>query len=82
MTMRALARPGWACLGLWLSVVSPAQAHDGHQRPLVFPDTAEGLKVLSVDLYTHGVFSDGSVWPTIRVEEARRDGIAPTTSSL
>ncbi|HAO89312.1 MAG TPA: PHP domain-containing protein, partial [Gammaproteobacteria bacterium] len=28
-----------------------------------------------VDLHTHSVFSDGHVWPRIRVGEAIRDGL-------
>ena len=43
---------------------------------LVFPDTSDGRKVLSVDLHTHSVFSDGHVWPTVRTWEAQRDGLA------
>ena len=44
-------------------------------RPIaVFPDVGN-LKVLSVDLHTHSVFSDGHVWPSIRAEEAARDQI-------
>ena len=39
-----------------------------------FPDVGQ-LKVLSVDLHTHSVFSDGHVWPSIRAEEAARDKI-------
>lgn len=30
---------------------------------------------LSTDLHIHTVFSDGAVWPSIRVEEARREGL-------
>jgi len=30
---------------------------------------------LSTDLHIHTVFSDGDVWPSIRVEEARREGL-------
>ena len=30
---------------------------------------------LSMDLHIHSVFSDGNVWPTIRVDEARREGL-------
>lgn len=30
---------------------------------------------LSTDLHIHSVFSDGNVWPSIRVEEARREGL-------
>lgn len=44
------------------------------ERAIVFPDTAE-YKTLVVDLHTHSVFSDGHVWPRIRVEEALRDGL-------
>lgn len=39
-----------------------------------FPDAA-GFKTLVCDFHTHTVFSDGQVWPTVRVEEARREGI-------
>ena len=43
-------------------------------RRIEFPDTADHLTVV-VDLHTHSVFSDGHVWPKIRVEEALRDGL-------
>jgi len=35
----------------------------------------DNLKLVSADLHIHTVFSDGSVWPNIRVEEARREGL-------
>jgi hypothetical protein len=47
---------------------------ESSERAIVFPDTAEFL-TLSLDPHTHSVFSDGHVWPTIRVEEALRDGL-------
>jgi len=34
-----------------------------------------GFYTLKADLHMHTVFSDGSVWPTVRVEEAWRDGL-------
>lgn len=43
-------------------------------RIINFPDT-EKYKVIVADLHTHSVFSDGAVWPNVRVEEAVRDGI-------
>ncbi|MGF1454791.1 MAG: Sb-PDE family phosphodiesterase [Alphaproteobacteria bacterium] len=61
--------------GLFLTVIAPALA-GGLPEPVVFPDTADGRKALAVDLHMHTVFSDGAVWPTMRVEEARRDGLA------
>lgn len=43
-------------------------------RTIVFPDIP-GYKTLKCDFHMHSVFSDGSVWPDIRVEEALRDGL-------
>ena len=34
-----------------------------------------GYKTLKADLHIHTIFSDGRVWPDIRVEEAWRDGL-------
>ena len=46
----------------------------GIDRKISFPDI-KGYKTLSCDLHTHTVFSDGSVWPSIRVAEANKDGL-------
>jgi len=46
-----------------------------HERAVEFPNTPDGSVVLAADLHTHSVFSDGQVWPAIRVEEAHRDGL-------
>ncbi|NNE35035.1 MAG: PHP domain-containing protein [Rhodothermales bacterium] len=43
-------------------------------RSIDFPNVP-GYLTLKVDLHMHTVFSDGSVWPNIRVEEAIRDGL-------
>ena len=52
-----------------------AQEHS-HQssRTLAFPDIP-GFKTLKTDLHQHTVFSDGNVWPNIRVMEALRDNL-------
>ena len=39
-----------------------------------FPDLP-GYKTLVCDLHTHTVFSDGLVWPTVRVDEAVRENL-------
>jgi hypothetical protein len=39
-----------------------------------FPDTTD-YKTLICDFHMHTVFSDGLVWPTVRVDEAEREGI-------
>ena len=41
---------------------------------IVVPDI-EGYRTLVGDFHTHTVFSDASVWPTTRVEEAMMDGL-------
>ncbi len=45
-----------------------------NERSIVFPDTKEYLTLVT-DLHTHSVFSDGHVWPKIRVGEALKDGL-------
>ena len=40
-----------------------------------FFKSPEGVELVSTDLHIHTVFSDGAVWPNIRVEEARREGL-------
>ena len=45
-----------------------------NSRAIEFPDIP-GYKTLKCDLHMHTVFSDGSVWPNIRVQEALRDGL-------
>jgi predicted metal-dependent phosphoesterase TrpH len=53
-----------------------AQADHSHrlERAMRFPDIA-GYKTMKCDLHMHTVFSDGSVWPDIRVAEALLDGL-------
>ena len=45
-----------------------------NDRLIIFPDT-KNFVVISSDLHTHSAFSDGHVWPNLRVAEAVRDGI-------
>jgi len=51
-----------------------AQPHTHSSRAISFPDVP-GYQTLAVDLHIHTVFSDGSVWPSVRVEEALRDSL-------
>ena len=44
------------------------------KREIHFPDIP-GYKTLICDFHTHTVFSDGNVWPTVRMQEARREGL-------
>lgn len=52
-----------------------AQSHNHtFNRKIIFPDVP-GYYTLKCDLHIHTVFSDGSVWPDIRVMEAEKDGL-------
>ena len=42
------------------------------QKPFQAP---EGFYLIQSDLHTHSVFSDGAVWPDIRVQEAVKEGL-------
>ncbi|MFA5713878.1 MAG: PHP domain-containing protein [Bacteroidales bacterium] len=44
------------------------------QTKMVFPNV-EGYKTLKCDFHIHTLFSDGRVWPTVRVQEAAREGL-------
>ena len=55
-------------------LAAAAAAHEVRvRRPLRLPDIP-GYVTLRCDFHTHTVFSDGSVWPDIRSEEAWREG--------
>lgn len=51
-----------------------AQAPHQHSRAIHFPDVP-GYQTIVCDFHQHTVFSDGSVWPDIRVQEALRDSV-------
>ena len=60
---------------LILSIAGFSQDHTHAMgRKLKFPDIP-GYKTLKCDFHQHTVFSDGSVWPDIRVQEALMDGL-------
>ena len=51
-----------------------AQHDHDHDRKIEFPDIP-GFLTLKCDFHQHTVFSDGHVWPSIRVQEAVKDGL-------
>jgi 3',5'-nucleoside bisphosphate phosphatase len=58
-----------------LSVAGFSQDHSHAMgRKLKFPDIP-GYKTMKCDFHQHTAFSDGSVWPDIRVMEALLDGL-------
>ncbi|MEQ8220001.1 MAG: Sb-PDE family phosphodiesterase [Arenibacter sp.] len=56
-----------------LGLNAQTHTHSGAQ-PLTYPNI-EGYISLKTDLHMHSVFSDGNVWPTIRVQEALRENL-------
>lgn len=67
---------GFASLGVvgCLLLTSTVFGQDHTRRELTFPDVY-GYVTMKCDFHMHTVFSDGLVWPTIRVQEAWRDGL-------
>ena len=60
---------------LWATFLFAQSDHSHtYSRSIDFPDIP-GYKTLACDFHIHTVFSDGSVWPDIRVMEALRDGL-------
>lgn len=56
-----------------INTLGQEHTHNGNLA-IEFPDIP-GYKTLKTDLHIHSVFSDGNVWPTIRVQEALREDL-------
>ena len=63
---------------LSLLLVATSYSQDGKQvsntQAIEFPDIP-GYKTLKCDFHQHTVFSDGDVWPSVRIREAITDGL-------
>ncbi len=59
---------------LALAVAMPLFARTVKRVERAIPDIP-GYQTLQCDFHMHTVFSDGDVWPTVRVEEAWREGL-------
>jgi len=63
------------CSSIWAHGKVGSVAKDENLNGVInFPDVKGRLTLIS-DLHTHSVFSDGHVWPNIRVAEAARNGL-------
>lgn len=66
-----------ALLASAIIVATPTLAHEPVMRartPINIPDVP-GYVTLKCDFHIHTVFSDGYVWPTVRADEAWREGL-------
>jgi len=59
---------------LGISITFSTLAQHKHDRKITFPDVP-GYKTLKCDFHQHAVFSDGEVYPSIRVKESIKDGL-------
>lgn len=59
---------------LSVSIIDSLFAQTWTRERLRIPDLP-GLTTLMCDFHMHSVFSDGKVWPTVRVDEAWREGL-------
>ncbi len=57
-----------------LFIINSITGQTPSRKVLNFPDIP-GYKTLKCDFHLHTVFSDGTVWPTVRVEEAWAEGL-------
>jgi hypothetical protein len=78
-TLNLLSNRCWffsrpALLAAALVLACNALAQSRTRTELTFPDLP-GWVTLRADFHSHTVFSDGSVWPGVRVEEAWRTGL-------
>ncbi len=58
-------------------VLAASASAEGVRTEIEFPNLP-GYQTLKCDLHTHTVFSDGSVWPPVRADEAWRQGLDAT----
>lgn len=70
--MKKLLFAGIAFLSFFV-INAQSHSHSGADS-LLYPDIP-GYKTVKTDLHMHSVFSDGNVWPTIRVQEALRENL-------
>ncbi|MBU0488019.1 MAG: PHP domain-containing protein [Bacteroidetes bacterium] len=61
-------------VAVFLIAASLVSAQVLHRKKILMPDLP-GYISLSCDLHTHTVFSDGMVWPDVRVYEAYNEGL-------
>jgi len=72
--MKKLINTGLLFTLSFTSVLAQETHSHSFGRKIEFPNIP-GYQTLKCDFHIHTVFSDGAVWPTIRVEEALKDGL-------
>lgn len=60
---------------LFFLLISVLQLSYGQSRRVINIPEIPGYQTLKCDFHMHTVFSDGTVWPTVRVQEAWEEGL-------
>ncbi len=63
----------FSVLLLFVTFIS-LSAQPNYRKEIKIPDIP-GYNTMKCDFHSHTIFSDGTVWPTFRIEEAWRDGL-------
>ncbi|MBM1106203.1 PHP domain-containing protein [Aurantibacter crassamenti] len=63
------------CFSIFSFYLISAQEHSHSNGHALFYPNIDGYVSLKTDFHIHTVFSDGNVWPTIRVQEALRENL-------
>ena len=69
-----ISRRSVRLLQLVAALAVPCVANAAEERDIQFPDIP-GYRTLKGDFHQHTTFSDGKVWPHVRVEESVQDGL-------
>jgi len=72
--MNVMMQRRCAVVGVFFVLFQAAVVCGQARREIRMPDIM-GYTTLKCDLHMHTVFSDGLVWPTVRVDEAWREGL-------
>ncbi|MCG6189595.1 Sb-PDE family phosphodiesterase [Maribellus maritimus] len=59
---------------LWIFIFFTGIVSGQSRKIINIPDIA-GYQTLKCDFHIHTIFSDGTVWPTVRIEEAWEEGL-------
>lgn len=62
-------------IALFLVACFLVQVITAQERKIIRLPDIPGFQTLKCDFHLHTVFSDGTVWPTVRVEEAWKEGL-------
>jgi hypothetical protein len=72
--MKGTLRSRLAVIGVLVLLLQASTVLAQVRRELRIPDIP-GYKTIKCDFHMHTVFSDGLVWPTVRVDEAWQEGL-------